>query len=126
MSEISRRRLLSATAGMLGIGAAAALVGCAPSRPEPVPSDDDEKAVITVTASDNRYDPAEVEVAPGQAVRWEFVGLNEHDVVSDDRSFVSTLMTEGSYTHRFDEAGEFAYLCSIHPEMRGVVRVVAP
>ena len=75
-------------------------------------------------AFDNQYDPAEVEIAPGQAVQWIFEGPTEHDVVANDRTFVSELVTSGTYTHVFDEAGEYAYLCSIHPEMRGVVRVV--
>lgn len=124
---ISRRRLLTAAAGVFGAGAAALLVGCAPGgSPEPVPSDDDVEAVVTVTVSDNRYEPAEVEIAPDQAVRWVFVGPNEHDVVAEDRSFVSELMVEGSYTHQFSEEGEYAYICSIHPEMQGVVRVVSP
>ncbi|WP_336662978.1 cupredoxin domain-containing protein [Leucobacter sp. USHLN154] len=125
--DISRRRLLSGAAGVLGGAAAVLLAACAPvGSPEPVASDDDVQAEVTVTVSDNRYEPAEVEIAPGQAVRWEFVGPNEHDVVSEDRSFVSELLVEGSYTHQFSEEGEYAYLCSIHPEMQGVVRVVAP
>lgn len=125
--NVSRRRLLSGAAGVFGAGAAALLVGCGSmGKPEPVPSDDDVKAYATITVSDNRFEPAEVEIAPGQAVRWVFVGLNEHDVVADDRSFVSELMVEGSYTHQFSEEGEYVYLCSIHPEMQGVVRVVSP
>lgn len=126
MQKYSRRRVLRAAAGVFGIAAVAVLSACAPSKPELVPSDENVKAVVTVTVSDNRYEPAEVEIAPGQAVRWQFVGPGEHDVVADDRSFVTELQQEGTYTHVFDEAGEFAYLCSIHPEMRGVVRVVAP
>lgn len=123
---VSRRRLLTGAVGVLGASAAVLLAGCAPGAPEPVPSDDDVQAVVTVTVTDNRYEPAEVEIAPGQAVQWEFVGPNEHDVVAEDRGFVSELLVEGSYTHQFSEEGEYAYLCSIHPEMQGVVRVVAP
>ena len=125
--RISRRRLLGGAAGVLGAGAAALLAGCAPSgKPEPVPSDDDVKAYATITVVDNRFEPAEVEIAPQQAVRWVFVGPTEHDVVAEDRSFVSELLVEGSYTHQFSEEGEYPYICSIHPEMRGVVRVVSP
>ncbi|WP_449283092.1 cupredoxin domain-containing protein [Leucobacter sp.] len=123
---ISRRSLVTGIAGMLGIGAATSLAGCAPGKPEVVPSDDEAKAAVTVRAFDNAYDPPEVEIAPGQAVRWVFEGPAEHDVVADDGSFVSELMTAGSYTHLFEEAGEFPYLCSVHPEMTGVVRVKAP
>jgi plastocyanin len=38
---------------------------------------------------------------------------------------VSELVTSGSYTHLFTEEGDYPYLCSIHPEMKGVVRVKA-
>lgn len=126
MSElISRRAFFSGLGmGVAGLGSAALLAGCAPKELTPVPSDDDAKDVaVTVQVSDNRFEPAEVTVAPGQAVRWEFGGTAKHDVVSDDRSFVSPLLAVGSYTHVFDEAGEYAYLCTIHPEMRGVVTV---
>lgn len=123
--RISRRRLLTGAASVLGIGAAGMLVGCArPSKPEVVPSATGVEPVVTVRAVDNKFLPAEVEVAPGQAVRWVFEGTMEHDVVAEDGSFVSELMHEGSYVHVFDAAGEFPYDCSIHPEMTGVVRVV--
>lgn len=124
---LSRRRVLRAAAGALGIGTAVLLAGCArPGKPELVPSADGVKAAITVRVFDNVYEPATVEVAPGQAVRWVFEGSMEHDVVAADASFVSELTTSGSYTHLFAEVGEFAYDCSVHPEMMGVVKVVAP
>lgn len=122
--RISRRRMLTGAASVLGIGAAAMLAGCArPGKPAVVPSDEGVEAVVTVRAVDNTFEPREVEVAPGQAVQWLFEGTMEHDVVADDGSFVSELQKTGSYTHVFNEAGEFAYDCSIHPEMTGVVRV---
>ena len=123
---LTRRDVLGGLAGALGLAAVGALAGCAPGKPEPVPSDDSAEPAVTVRAFDNQYDPPEVEIAPGQAVEWIFEGPAEHDVVSNDRTFVSELLTSGTYTHVFAEAGEFPYLCSIHPEMRGVVRVVAP
>ncbi|MBP1326183.1 plastocyanin [Leucobacter exalbidus] len=124
---ISRRRMLRGAAGVLGVGAVALLTGCArPSKPELVPSDDEVKAAVTVWVVDNAYEPATVEVAAGTAVRWVFDGTMEHDVVAEDGSFVSELVTGGSYTHLFTEAGEFPYDCSIHPEMTGMVKVVAP
>lgn len=121
---LTRRDVLGGVAGILGLAAVGALAGCAPGKPEPVPSDDSAEVAVTVRAFDNQYDPAEVEIAPGQAVQWVFEGPTEHDVVANDRTFVSELVNSGTYTHVFDEAGEYAYLCSIHPEMRGVVRVV--
>lgn len=119
----SRRAVLAALAGLVGAGALAGASGCSMRKPEPVPSDDDVKAAVTVRVIDNAFEPAEVQIAPGQGVRWVFEGRSEHDVVADDRSFVSELLREGSYTHQFPESGDFSYVCSVHPEMRGVVRV---
>ena len=114
------RRALGALAAVLIAGA---LVACGQGKPETVPSDEGVEPVVTVYAIDNRYEPAEVEIAPGQAVRWVFQGSMEHDVVAEDGSFVSELQLTGEYVHVFDEAGEFAYDCSIHPEMTGKVTV---
>lgn len=90
-----------------------------------VPSDDaatDIGAVVQVL--DNEYEPAQVEIKVGQAVRWEFVARDKHDVISTDRSFVSELVPGGTtYTHIFTEPGDYSYTCSIHPEMLGVVKV---
>lgn len=122
---LSRRGFVLGGLGALAtVGAVGALSGCAAPAPVVVPSDDDATDIgATVVASDNRYEPAEVTVRAGQAVTWVFAGANEHDVVANDRSFVSALTRAGSYTHVFRDAGEFSYLCSIHPEMVGLVRV---
>lgn len=123
---LTRRGLIRGLAGIVGAGASVALVGCAPAgKPEVVPSDDDVQAAVRVRAFDNAYDPPEVEVRVDQAVRWDFGGSMEHDVVAEDGSFVSELQTEGSYTHVFTEPGDYPYDCSIHPEMTGIVRVRA-
>lgn len=125
-SAVSRRRMLGGIAGVFGVGLIGGLAGCAPTKPEVTLSADEVEADVTVRAIDNTYDPPVLEIAPGQAVRWVFEGTAEHDVVAEDASFVSELMREGSFTHVFDEAGEFPYDCSIHPEMTGVVRVGEP
>jgi plastocyanin len=107
--------------------AAALLVGLTAcggtSKPPLVPSATGADPVVTVTVVDNRYEPAEVEIEAGQAVRWVFQGAMEHDVVAEDGSFVSELLTSGEYVHVFEDAGEFPYDCSIHPEMTGRVTV---
>lgn len=109
--------------GFVAAALAGVLAACSTGKPEPVPSDEGVEPVVTVMAIDNKYEPAQVEVKPGQAVRWVFAGSMEHDVVAADGSFVSELQLSGEYVHVFEEAGEFAYDCSIHPEMTGVVVV---
>lgn len=120
----SRRGIRGGIAGLMALGLIVSLSGCASGKPELVPSDDSAKPVVTVRAIDNKFEPADVEIEKGQAVRWVFEGTNQHDVVSDDGSFVSELVYDGSYTHVFNDLGDFRYICSIHPEMVGNVKVV--
>lgn len=123
-SVYGRRRVLAwIAAAPIATLLTSSLAGCAEAKPVPVPSDTGVEPAVTVRVVDNHYVPAEVEIAPGQAVRWVFEGPSKHDVVAADGSFVSELLPEGEYVHVFDEAGEFPYDCSIHPEMTGVVRV---
>lgn len=114
------RRIAAAASAVLLI---ASLAACSPSKPELVASDQGVEPVVTVYAIDNRYEPAEVEIEAGQAVRWVFKGAMEHDVVAADGSFVSDLQITGEYVHVFEEPGEYPYDCSVHPEMTGVVTV---
>lgn len=102
----------------------AAVTGCAPQKPNITVSADAVAAAAVVRAIDNRFEPREVTIKVGEAVRWEFQGGAKHDVVAKDGQFVSDLLKTGSFTHVFTQPGVFKYDCSIHPEMVGVVRVV--
>ena len=125
MSAATRTSLGRRAFGGLVVAAlAGVLAACAPQKkPAAVPSAAGVQADVTVAVIDNKFEPANVEVKPGQAVRWVFSGVMEHDVVADDGSFVSELVTSGEYVHVFETAGEFPYDCSVHPEMTGRVVV---
>lgn len=124
--EVNRRTLLRGALIAGASGVALALVGCE-GEPVPVPSDDHADTVTEIVRIvDNAYVPEQVTVRPGQAVQWVWESVDQHDVVADDRSFVSELQYEGQYTHIFEETGEYPYECSIHPEMRGTVTVEEP
>ncbi|MFF8818800.1 cupredoxin domain-containing protein [Leucobacter sp. NPDC015123] len=124
-SRRASAHFVARVAVMLGILVLAVmLAACAPAKPPLVPSDDDAKVTVTVRVVDNKFEPKEFTISQGEAVRWVFEGpSNEHDVVAKDGSFVSELMREGSYTHVFNDIGDFDYLCSIHPEMTGLITV---
>ncbi|WP_370324592.1 plastocyanin/azurin family copper-binding protein [Euzebya sp.] len=100
--------------GLLVIGAAACSSGPDPLEADPV-------ATSSVDVDDNVFEPIAVEVAPGTEVTWTWVGSNDHNVVGD--GFESELVTEGTFSHTFEDAGTVEYRCTIHPAMRGVVRV---
>lgn len=122
-ARLNRRALLHSVAAVGGVGALWALSGCQ-GAPEVVPSDDHAEDIgAVVLVGDNFYEPTQVTIKAGQAVRWEWVGRDRHDVVANNRQFVSELMPEGEYIHIFEEPGDFSYVCSIHPEMRGMVTV---
>ena len=73
------------------------------------------------------FTPAEITVAAGTTVKWLNRDDIPHTVVEKGLTFKSKPMdTDESFTHTFDQAGEFAYFCSLHPHMTGKVIVKAP
>jgi plastocyanin len=72
-----------------------------------------------------------IEVSVGTTVTWTNADSTRHTVTSGtddtaDGTFDSDDIEAGeTFSYTFDEAGEFAYFCDIHPTMTGVV-VVTP
>ena len=82
------------------------------------------KGVTTVEAKDLKFLPPAIEVAPGTEVTWRFDdGSVPHDVKGD--GFASEIQSRGSFSHRFTQAGEFRYKCTLHAGMEGRVVVAA-
>jgi len=79
-------------------------------------------AVITIRNFD--FAPMSVTVPVGGSVTWHNMDPEPHTVTSVDGLFRSGGIDQGeSYTFRFTKAGTYAYLCSIHPQMRATVVV---
>ena len=82
------------------------------------------KGVTTVEAKDLKFLPPAIEVAPGTEVTWRFDdGSVPHDVKGD--GFASEIQSRGTFSHRFAQAGEFRYKCTLHAGMQGRVVVAA-
>jgi plastocyanin len=65
-----------------------------------------------------------LDVLAGDTVTWHNASLRAHDVAAEDRSFSSPrLLMDSMYIHRFDTPGTYAYLCRLHPTMRGGIGV---
>src|SRR6187402_710336 len=63
-------------------------------------------------------------VLAGDTVTWHNASLRAHDVAAEDRSFSSPrLLMDSVFEHRFDTPGSYAYLCRLHPTMRGDIAV---
>ena len=70
---------------------------------------------VIVQLRDDFFDPATVQIAPGDSVRWVNAGRNPHDVIANDGSFQSKILQTGeSFTVTFPKIGSFAYYCHLH------------
>ncbi len=86
--------------------------------------DDDDAASAepgVVIVDDNVFEPKTISVGVGDTVTWRFEGNSAHNVSGE--GFASDLMKDGEFEHAFDEAGEFDYVCTVHPGMNGTVDV---
>ena len=77
----------------------------------------------TVQVDDFTFVPETVTAASGDEVMWEVVeGSSDHTVKFEDEES-DTLAAGDTYSRTFDEAGEYSYVCGIHPQMTGSVTV---
>jgi Copper binding proteins, plastocyanin/azurin family len=79
-----------------------------------------------VTMGDLFFSPTSVTIAVGDTVTWRNTGQAPHNATADDGSFKTQTIENGqSASHTFTQAGTFSYICTIHPNMKGTVRVLA-
>ncbi|CAM2861049.1 plastocyanin/azurin family copper-binding protein [Skermania piniformis] len=102
--------------------AAASPASGSPAATSPAPHTD-----VVVTIADMKFTPSTVRVKVGQTVTWKFQddGI-PHQVagVRDNALGInSPILKEGEYSFTFTGAGNYSYICSLHPEMRGTVEV---
>lgn len=92
-----------------------------PAAPASAQSD---TSVVRVEMKLVSYTPAEIRIRAGQSVEWINLDPIEHTATADDDSWGSELLDEGErYVRRFDTPGRYAYHCTPHPQMQGVVIV---
>jgi plastocyanin len=104
----------------------------APTRPEPEPAapgaaaDTSGAATAAASASvqDFSFQPARLVVKPGTTVVWTNQGQVVHTVTAEDGSFESgEIQPGGQRSITFSRPGRYAYHCTPHPFMKGVVEV---
>ena len=100
--------------------AALGLAGAALAAESPTP------AVTEVGMPGKVFVPGELDVLVGGTVRWQNTDTSTHTVTADEDAFDSGHLRPGqSFARAFQQPGVFAYHCTIHRFMRGVVRVFA-
>lgn len=79
--------------------------------------------VVEVSIQGFAFDPASVEISPGDTVKWTNRDSAPHIIKGS--TFESESLAKGdTYEFVFTESGVYDYICSIHPSMKGTVTVV--
>ncbi len=73
------------------------------------------------------FGPAAIKVTAGQKITWTNADDTPHQItVTSGGNQRSDLMLKGqSATMQFDAAGNIAYICGLHPTMKGTIEVAA-
>ena len=78
----------------------------------------------TVRIRKSSFDPSNITVKAGSTVRWVNQDSVPHRIQFTDPDFSPVLLASSqSGSQKFDQPGEFDYICSIHPDMHGMVIV---
>jgi len=81
-----------------------------------------ETAPNTVVIDNFAFSPATLTVDKGTTVVWVNNEFIPHDVASDQ--FTSEKLSRGEkFEYTYNESGTFAYICGIHPAMKGTIIV---
>jgi len=100
----------------LGLALAAALALALPSS--------GSSRVAQVYVQFSAVGPSQLDVVPGQTVRWTNVSDRTHTITSNDRLFDSGDLPGGSnFSFTFSSVGTYRYHCTIHPAITGEIDV---
>ena len=100
----------------LGLAAAVALLFALPSSGSP--------RVALVYVQFSAYGPSQLDVLPGQTVKWSNVSTRTHTVTADDGLFDSGDVPGGAnFSFTFSTVGMYRYHCTIHRGITGEIDV---
>ena len=78
----------------------------------------------TVTIEGMQFNPPQLTVHRGERIVWVNKDLFPHTVTADDKAFDSgSIGASASWTFTPAKAGDYAYSCSFHPTMKGMIKV---
>lgn len=83
-----------------------------------------QAAVQEIDISGMAFSPNVIDINQGDTIRWINRDTMTHTVQGEFASS-ETLNQDGRFEFVFNEAGNFDYICSIHPSMTGTIRVAA-
>jgi plastocyanin len=111
---------------LLGAVGAAALLGL--TLPELTAAGDTVMAAATsppaVAIQNFTFAPAILTVPAGTTVVWKNEDDSPHRIGDRTGTLKSAALDDGdTYSHTFATSGEYAYICTLHPYMRGKIIV---
>lgn len=122
-TRTTSRTFLSALAAT---GITIALAACGGDSDESQADDTsaaDAPAGAEITIADFAFSDTDT-ISPGSTMTVTNTDGVEHTWTSEDGLFDSGVLAPGSsFEFRFDESGEFNFVCEIHPSMSGAVTV---
>ena len=119
MEQTTRRNKAVASVAVLFL--AVSLAACAADTPSAAPPPVGDSPTISI--QDQRFNSDHVTIEEDDTVTWVWDdGGLSHDVTGD--GFKSEVQTEGSFSHTFEDTGDYPYVCTLHSGMRGTVTVV--
>jgi plastocyanin len=121
-SALARPALASLAA--LGLAVTITAAGAAGAAPEQKPKPKPKPATHTVTMSSTSFAPADLTVKAGDTVVWMNKDFFPHTATSKSGGFDSSDIVSGkSWKYVAKKKGDFPYICSIHPTMKGTLHV---
>jgi plastocyanin len=100
------------------VAVAALAVGAAPAT---------SASTATVQIKRTSFSPGTITIKTGDSVKWVNADTQNHQVVSNNGSFVSGILGPGkTYSHQFNAAGTFHYHDGLHPSIKGTIKVTGP
>ncbi|CAB3792276.1 plastocyanin/azurin family copper-binding protein [Pararobbsia alpina] len=106
--------------------ACAALICCAAVSMAPAARADGPPSTATVVIGNFSFNPPRLSIPVGTTVVWQNEDDMPHTIVNDaaPREFKSPPIDSGEhFSWTFSKAGTYAYFCSVHPRMTGVITV---
>jgi plastocyanin len=79
----------------------------------------------TVTMADFSFSPATITVGQGDTVTWTNSGPDEPHTATGDGFDTGEVAVGSSASATFSESGNYPYVCTLHANMTGTVRVLA-
>lgn len=79
-----------------------------------------------VLIKDFEFKPEKLQISVGDTVTWVNMDSAPHTATSNDEGFDSGSLSEDeSFSFTFEEAGNYDYICTFHPNMKGEIIVEA-